>query len=213
MTEQEVLKILNSVNAVMEGHFVYTSGLHGNFYVNKDAVYPHTHLISKLCEELAYRFKDHNVDVVIGPAMGGIILSQRVAEHMSKMTGKNVLSVFAEPIPVVSGKAFGIKRGQDKFILNRNVLVVEDILNTGISACAVVDTTRAFGGKVVGVGAICNRGGVTTSDLGDVPLLHSLINISLKTEDEKGCSLCARGVPINTDVGKGREFLARKSQT
>jgi orotate phosphoribosyltransferase len=87
---------------------------------------------------------------------------------------------------------------------------VEDVLTTGGSARRVVEATRAIGGKVVGLGVLCNRGGVTPQDVANVPELFALVNVKMNAWDEAECPLCAQGVPINTDVGKGREYLARK---
>ena len=91
------------------------------------------------------------------------------------------------------------------------VLVVEDILTTGGSVKKVIEATRAIGGEVVGLGVLCNRGGITSHDVGDVPKLFALVNVTLESWTEAECPLCAKGIPINTDVGKGRDFLARKA--
>lgn len=209
MNEQQVLQVLGKVGAVItDSHIVYTSGKHGTAYVNKDAVYPHTAETSRLCKAIAERFADDNVQVVIAPAIGGVILSQWTAHHLTGMNGHEVLGVYAEKSE--SGDAFVIKRGYDKLIAGKNVLVVEDILTTGGSAKKVIEATRTIGGNVIGLGVLCNRGGITSQDLADVPKLTSLVNIKLDAWDEATCPLCKLNVPVNTNVGKGREFLARK---
>ncbi len=72
MNEQEVLRILGKVGAVIaKDHIVYTSGLHGTAYINKDAIYPHTATTSDLCRAIAEQFADGTVEVVIAPAIGG----------------------------------------------------------------------------------------------------------------------------------------------
>ena len=209
MNEQEVLQVLGKVGAVItDSHIVYTSGKHGTAYVNKDAVYPHTAETSRLCHAIAERFADDNVQVVIAPAIGGVILSQWTAHHLSEMNGHEVFGVYAEKSE--GGDAFVIKRGYDKFIAGKNVLVVEDVLTTGGSAKKVIEVTRAIGSNVVGLGVLCNRGGITPQDVADVPKLTSLVNVKLDAWDEATCPLCEQNVPANTDVGKGREFVARK---
>ena len=214
-SEKRALEILNEAGAVMtNSHFVYASGRHGRVYVNKDAVYPHTAQTSRLCAEIAKRFQDDDVEVVIAPAIGGVILSQWTAWHLTELPrGREVLGVYAEK---AEGDTFVIKRGYDRLIAGKNVLVVEDVLTTGGSARKVIEVTRAFGGEVVGLGALCNRGGVTPEDLGGVPKLHALVNVTLDTWSEEEClrnGPCSEGVPINIDVGKGREFLARKKSS
>ena len=218
MNEQEVLQVLGKVGAVIVGsHIVYTSGKHGTAYVNKDAVYPHTAETSRLCRAIAERFTDDNVQVVIAPAIGGVILSQWTAHHLTEMNGHEVLGVYAEKVEGHSlfermhpSGEFVIKRGYDKLIAHKNVLVVEDVLTTGGSAKKVIEATRAIGGNVIGLGVLCNRGGITPQDVADVPKLDALVNVTLDAWDEATCPLCEQNVPINMDVGKGREFLARK---
>ncbi|MDP2648170.1 MAG: phosphoribosyltransferase family protein [Candidatus Yanofskybacteria bacterium] len=238
MNEQEVLQVLGKVGAVIaDSHIVYTSGKHGTAYVNKDAVYPHTAETSRLCRTIAERFADDKVEVVIAPAIGGVILSQWTAYHLSEMNGHEVLGVYAEreetsvskigvggETPmfgssvyycagdeiIIKRLKFALKRGYDKLIAGKNVLVVEDVLTTGGSAKKVVEATRANGGNVVGLGVICNRGGIMPQDVADVPRLTALVNVKLDAWDEATCPLCERNVPVNTDVGKGRDFLARK---
>lgn len=209
MEEQEVLRILAKVGAVItDSHVVYTSGKHGSAYVNKDAVYPHTDETSRLCRAIAEWFTLHGAQVVIAPAVGGCILSNRVAEHLSELTGKEVLGVYADK----DGDGFVIKRGYDKLVAGRRVLVVEDVLTTGGSARKVVEAVRSIGGQVVGLGVLCNRGSVMAEGVGCVPELRALVNVRMDAWDEAACPLCAQGVPVNTDVGKGREFLARRSE-
>lgn len=209
MSEKEILEILRKVGAVIvDGHIVYTSGKHGTAYINKDAIYPHTEETSKLCELIAQKFVDSDVDVVIAPAIGGVILSQWVAYHLTQLTDKEVLGVYAEKSE--DGDSFIIKRGYDKLIAGKNVLVVEDVLTTGGSVKKVIEATRAIGGNVIGLGALCNRGNVKPEDVANVPNLFALINVTLDAWDEDECPLCKQNIPINTDVGKGREYLNRK---
>lgn len=209
MNEQDVLRMLNTVGAVItDSHVVYTSGKHGSAYVNKDAVYPHTRETSILCRALAEQFADDGVGVVIAPAIGGVILSQWTAHHLSEFIGREVFGVYAEKTE--SGEAFVIKRGYDKLVVGRRVLVVEDVLTTGGSARKVIEAVRALGGNVAGLGVLCNRGGITLEDVANPPKLFALINVRLDAWDEVDCPLCAQNVPINTDVGKGIEYLAHK---
>ena len=209
MDQEEVLKVLSKVGAVItDSHVVLTSGKHANAYVNKDALYPNTGETSRLCRAIAEQFTYANVQVVIAPAIGGVILSQWIAHHLTDMYGRMVFGVYAEKSE--DGDTFVIKRGYDRFLAGKNVLVVEDILTTGGSARKVVEAVRLIGGNLVGLGALCNRGRITEKDVGGVPRLSALVSVELDAWDEEGCPLCAQNVPINTAVGKGREFLARK---
>ncbi len=190
---------------VTDSHIVYTSGRHGKAYVNKDAVYPHADLTSEITLEMVKPFLSKNVEVALAPALGGIILSQWAAHHLTKALGREVLGVYAEK----EGEGFLLRRGYDKLVAGRNTLVLEDVLTTGGSVKKAVETAKAAGANVVGVAALCNRGGVTAQFLG-VPELRSFLEVSLESWEEKDCPLCAAKIPVNTDVGKGREYLARK---
>ena len=189
-------------NAILENsHFVYTSGMHSSVYLNKDALYADPRVISELCGELARRVHHRDIDVVVGPAIGGTIVSTWTAYHLSVMRGDVVHSVYAE-------KEHGeleIRRGYPAFVKNKRVLVVEDILNTGGSALDTVDAVRNIGGDVVMVGALCNRGGATAQDLA-VPYLEVLLDYPAKAYSADVCPLCAANVPINNHVGHGVKF-------
>jgi orotate phosphoribosyltransferase len=211
MTNFEILKTLGEISALIkDSHIVYTSGRHGSSYVNKDAIYPHAHLTSKLCQEMARRFSGQNVDTVLAPAIGGVILSQWVAYHLTEMEGREIPGVYAEKEKSGTEDLFVIKRGYDRFVRGKRVLLLEDIITTGISIKRVVEAVRALGGEVVGIAALCNRGGISPAQLGDVPRLDALAELNLDSWDAKECPLCAKNIPVNTEVGKGREFLAAR---
>jgi orotate phosphoribosyltransferase len=207
MNESEIFTLLNDVGAVTTNtHVVYTSGKHGSVYVNKDALYPHTKQTSLLCRLIAEHFSKKNIDIVVGPALGGIIPSQWIAYHLSELEGREILGVYAEK----TEEGFVIKRGYDKLIPGKNILVFEDNLTTGNSIKKVIEAIRKLGGNIVGLGAFCNRGNIQPSDVGGVPELFSLINMTMEAWEPKHCPLCTQGIPINTSVGKGREFLEKK---
>lgn len=208
MNEDEVLKLLQDVGAFRAGHFVFVSGLHADTYVNKNAMYPYTREMSRLCRSIAERFVGKEVGAVVGPATGGIILSQWVAYHLSELEGHEVYGTYADK----DGEGFVIKRGYDEVIKGKNVLVVEDLVTTGGSLRKVVEAARQVGGNVIGAVAICNRGGVTKEAIGNPPEFISLLTVHLEQWPESECELCERGIPINTDVGHGKDFLARKNQ-
>ncbi|MEK7611910.1 MAG: phosphoribosyltransferase family protein [Patescibacteria group bacterium] len=209
MNSSTVLALLERFGAIITNdHIVYTSGRHGDMYINKDAIYPHTEIVFSLCRELANRFLEEPADVVVAPAQGGIILSQWVARHLSVMLKRDVLAVYAEKS--ADGTTFVLRRGYDNLVADKRVLVVEDILTTGGSVRKVVELVRKHGGDVFGVGALVNRGGVTTRDVGNVLDLVSLLKLDLDTWSEEQCPLCQKGTPINTNVGKGLEFMERK---
>jgi len=205
----EIMKIFEDSKAIITGsHIVYTSGKHGEAYVNKDAVYPHTAKVSRLCQFIAEDFENEEIDAVVGPVVGGIALAQWTAHHLSQLQGKEVLAICADK----EEDSFIIKRDQVQFITGKKILVVEDILTTGGSVKKVVETIELLGGEIVGVGALCNRGEVTSEQIGEVPVLKALVNVSLEAYNEADCPYCKAGVEINISVGKGAEYLKKKQQ-
>jgi orotate phosphoribosyltransferase len=208
--DQRILRLFSEAGAIVsDGHFVYTSGRHSSMYINKDALYLHTAVIATLCQEMARPYDAATIDVVVGPVLGGIVLSQWVAHHLNASRARGeTLAAYAEKVEDAAGQRFAFQRGYDDYIRGSNILVVEDVLTTGGSARQVVELVRGLGGNVVGLSALCNRGGVQPANVGGVPI-HALLMLALETYSADECPFCRLQVPINTDLGKGRAFLAQ----
>lgn len=207
-SNEEVIEILKKTNAVItDNHFVYVSGKHSATYVNKDYVYTHTSYVSRIAEIIAEEYKDKPVEVVVGPSIGGIILSQWVAHHLSQMKGEEVLSVYTEKQP---DKDQIFTRGYDQFVKDKNVLVVEDIVTTGGSVKKVINSVEKAGGKVLAASCIVNKDPehINPEFIG-VPWDYLTI-LGMDVWDEKDCPLCKENVPINTKLGHGKKFLEQK---
>ncbi len=211
MNNEAMMGIFVDAGAIVTNdHIVFTSGLHGNAYINKDALYVHTKTISDLCKIIADNYNADEIDIVIGPVIGGVALSQWVAHHLNcKRSFGETLSLYAEKEGEGKDKTFVIKRGYDLHIPGKKVLVVEDILTTGDSARKVVECVKALGGKVVGLSVLGNRGGVKSEDVGNVPI-HALVNVTMESWTEEQCPLCKANKPINTKLGKGKAFLEKR---
>lgn len=199
----DYLQTLKDIGALItHSHIVYTSGKHGSAYVNKDAIYPHTRLTAQICREFAENFKMKNIEVVVAPAVGAVILGQWTAYHLSNLTNQEVLSIYSEKD--TTSDDFIIKRGYDKLLKGKRCLVVEDVVNTGGSVLKVIRKVRELGGNVIGAAALCNRGGVNAADLDHVPELFALVDIALDSWEPSECPFCKQGIPINTNVGKAK---------
>jgi len=202
---------LQIVGALQKGHFVYASGQHGPEYVNKDALQTNPRLLDFVAGLLAlpFCFNGHGFGAVVGAEKGGITLAFAVAHRIiNPERGLGAAAAFAEK----DGEGgFVLRRGFDKVVAHKSVLVVEDILTTGESAKRVVEAVRAAHGCVMGVSAIFNRGKVTATDL-DVPELFSLIEEEMVSYPADSCPLCDRDVPINTEFGHGAKFLATQGR-
>lgn len=207
---KDVVKILKEVNAIVtDSHFVYTSGKHGSVYVRKDLLYPHTKKTSEICKMFADKFKNRKIDVVVSPALGGIILSQWTAYHLSKLTGKEVLGLFTEK-DEENNQIF--KRGYGQLVKGRRVLVLEDLTTTGGSVKKVVKSVKEAGGKVIAVCVMINRDPKNVSSREVDAPLSSLGIFKAQSFDPDNCPLCKKNIPINTVVGHGEKYLAKKQK-
>ncbi len=210
MKQSAILEIFHSAGALLtESHLVYTSGKHGSSYINKDALYPHPSKISALCRLFAEYFAQDRVDAVLAPALGGIVLTQWTAYHLAQLNNKDVLALYAEKIE--GTKDFVIKRGYDQLLAKRNILLLEDIITTGGSIKKVLELVERLGGNVLGLAALCNRSGLCGEEILPGKKFHALITLNLPSWDPQQCPLCKQGVPINTSVGKGGDFLMTSS--
>ncbi len=209
MTERDILEILERAKVVLTGHFVYASGQHGRQYINKDRLSMYPHMLQPLAYGLACRSPTGTdaPQVVAATAVGAICLGHQVALHLRH----NPLSLFAEK----KGDTFVFQRGYDREIRSKRVLVVEDILTTGGSARRMVEAVHAAGGRVVGLMALWNRGGVRAADVGldDITPFTCLLQLPLDQWPADQCPLCLQGVPVNTDVGHGARFLESRSRS
>lgn len=209
---QDILEILRSVGGIItDDHFVYTSGMHGSVYINKDAVYPYTEKVSQIGEMFAHKCKELDIDVVVGPMIGGIILSQWTAYHLSKLKKKEILAVYTEK-DAESNQVFG-RRGYDKLVIGKNILIVEDLTNTGGSVKKVVNSVRKAGGNILQVGVMVNRNPENVNETFMEAPFFSLGVFPAEAYDEKDCPYCKKGAPVNIVVGHGKKFLEQKKQS
>ncbi len=204
--DNSVIDILKKVNAVItDDHFVYTSGKHGEVYINKDAVYPHPMETSTIGKLFAEKYKDTDIDIVAAPALGGIILSTWTAYHLSQLKGKEILGVYAEKMP---DKTMTFTRGYDRLIEGKNVLVIEDLATTGGSVKKVVDLLKETGGNVTAVCVMVNRNpDIVNSAFIGAPF-DSLSVLKAEAWDEADLPEHIKSRPINTSVGHGKKYVA-----
>lgn len=199
----DVMQELNDAGAVyQDNHFVYVSGKHGPGYINPDMLFSNLQLLKALCELLANPFRDDNVSVVVGAATGGIPLAVLTALNFGVPIMGYPPALWADK----TGDGFAFERAGFADNLRRErVLVVEDLLTTGGSVAKVCREVEKHEGEIVGVSAICNRGGVTAEQLG-VPRLESLAQVNFTAVEKTECELCRSEVPIVEDVGHGSEY-------
>jgi orotate phosphoribosyltransferase len=181
LTQEEALNIYKQCGAYLEGHFKLTSGLHSRYYLQSALVLQYPHFAEKLCSSIAEHFRDKQIDVVIGPAMGAILVSYEVARHLGAR------SVFAERVDNV----LTMKRN---FFIDKNerVLVVEDVVTTGKSVYETIDIAKQYSPNIVGIGALVDRGGGFKTDLDYFPL----IKLNIVNYEPENCPLCKENIPL-----------------
>ena len=183
MTEQDVKDILIKTQAIMEGHFLLTSGLHSPLYVEKFNVLQHPKYTEQLCQALAEKFADQNIQTVVGPVTGGILL----AHETGKALGTRAIFTERENGKMTFRRGFHLEPGE-------RVLIVEDIVTTGGSIKEVLNVVKSNGGIPVGIGMLVDRSGGRV-DFGGVPY-ESLVHLDVEAHKPEDCPLCREGVPM-----------------
>ena len=183
LTEKEVEDLLIKTSAIMEGHFLLTSGLHSPRYVEKFNVLQKPVYTEKLCKAMAEKFKDANIETVVGPVTGGILL----AHETGKALGTRAIFTERENGKMTFRRGFKLHEGE-------RVLIVEDIVTTGGSIREVIDVVKENGGIPVAVSMLVDRSGGKAT-FGDVPAT-ALLHMDVQTYKPEECPLCKAGVPM-----------------
>ena len=183
MTEDQVKELFLKTNAIMEGHFLLTSGLHSPMYVEKFNVLQHPKYTEQLCQALAEKFANQNIDTVVGPVTGGILL----AHEVGKALGTRAIFTERENGKMAFRRGFKLAPGE-------RVLIVEDIVTTGGSVKEVIDVVLESGAIPVGVGLLVDRSGGKI-DFGTVPY-QALLHLDVTTYAPETCPLCQNNVPM-----------------
>ena len=183
MSEKEVENLLIETSAIMEGHFLLTSGLHSPRYVEKFNVLQKPVYTEKLCKAMAEKFKDANIETVVGPVTGGILL----AHETGKALGTRAIFTERENGKMTFRRGFTLHEGE-------RVLIVEDIVTTGGSIREVIDVVKAHGGIPVAVSMLVDRSGGRAT-FGDVPST-ALLHMDVQTYKPEECPLCKAGMPM-----------------
>jgi len=177
----EVEELFRRTGAMLEGHFLLSSGLHSPIYWEKFRVLQHPEFTGELCQLIADHFQVEGVGAVAGPALGGALLAYEVARLLGAK------AVYAERAE--EGRAF--RRGQT-ISPGEKVLIVDDVLTTGGSLREMLEAVRRAGGRTVGIGVVVDRSAGV--DFG-VPLFRCC-RASAPTYRPEECPLCRQGVPI-----------------
>lgn len=177
MSKVDVVEILKKSDALLEGHFLLSSGKHSNRYVQCAKVLRFPEYAEQVLSTVVEQIKDLDIDLVVGPAMGGVIVSYELGRQLGKET------VFTERKDGVMElrRGFEVKPGA-------KIIIAEDVVTTGKSTIETKKALEALGGEVIGVACIANR---TNDDIG-MPI-YSAIKLEIEVHEADECPLCKEG--------------------
>lgn len=182
INEEEILEIFRKTGALLNGHFRLTSGRHSNVYFQCAKVLQYPAYAEKICGLIADHYRLFEIDTVISPAIGGIIVGQEVARLLNKR------SIFAEreDKSLVLRRGFNLEKGE-------KVLVCEDVITTGGSVFEVIDIVRKAGAEIAGIGFIVDRSN------GKVNFSYrqfSTVKLDAVSYSQDECPLCKQGIEL-----------------
>lgn len=190
MSEQDkLLEILKETKALLSGHFVLTSGFHSDSYFQCARVLQYPKYAGLMSELIGERFLGEEIDVVIAPAIGGIVVACAIGDYLGQKNKKDLRVIFSERVDdkMTLRRGFSIKKGE-------KVLVVEDVITTGGSIKEVIELARNEGAEIIGVGSIVDRSGGKV-DFGVRKEVLLSLDVKKFTQDE--CPLCKKGIPVD----------------
>ncbi len=182
MKNQNILEIFKQTNALLDGHFLLTSGRHSNQYFQCALVLQYPGHNEKICGMIADFFKDYKIDVVISPAIGGIIVGQEVA----RLLGTKSIFAEREEKTLTLRRGFQIEKG-------KRYLVCEDVVTTGGSVFEVINIVKNNGGIVAGVGYIVDRSNNKVQF--GVPQFSTL-QLEVVSHLSEECPMCKKNIPV-----------------
>ena len=192
MLSSQVLDLYRESGALKEGHFRLSSGLHSDKYFQSALVLAQPRFAARLGAALASRFKADDVDVVIGPAMGAIIIAHEVGRALDRPV------LFAERVD----DRFALRRGFAVHAGER-ALLVEDVLTTGGSILELASVIESSGAKVVALGCLVDRRGKGHPIS---PPLESLAQVEVPTWKPDACPRCLAGAPMDVPGSRKRQL-------
>jgi orotate phosphoribosyltransferase len=181
MDECELLELFRQQHALLEGHFLLSSGLHSDRYIQCALVLQHPELAERLGLELVRRLGSTGSTVVVAPAIGGILVAHEVARAL----GVRALFTERQDGRMTLRRGFTLAAGEP-------TLVVEDVITTGGSTLETVRAVEEAGGKVVAAGSLVDRSG----GIADLGLYRAaLLTLTVRSYQSAECPLCKAGIP------------------
>lgn len=191
LEKEAILDLFRKAGAFLEGHFLLTSGLHSPYYVEKFKLLQYPQYVERLAQAIAEGFRGERVDVVVGPAIGGIVLAYEVARAFGARMA------FTE-------REEGKMRFRRDFTLDHEdkVLVVEDVVTTGTSLLEVIEAVREKGASIIGAAVLVDRSGGKVS----LPYPYTpLLTMEMPVYTPEECPLCKESIALQK---RGSRYIA-----
>lgn len=181
LTNEEIIKIFKDSEVMLEGHFLLTSGRHSNKYMQCAKLFQYPDIAETICAQLTEKVRGWDIDLVAGPAIGGIIMAYEMARQLK------VPNIFAEREAgkMTFRRGFFVPKGA-------RVLITEDVVTTGGSVKEVIELVDKSGGKAIGVGSIVDRSNGEV-DFG-IPF-EAVLRTEVISYTPEECPFCEGGLP------------------
>ncbi len=179
MTEEKILTLMEELDALHNGHFLLSSGLHSDRYFQCARLLQFPELAREVGAAMGQFFIDTPHDLVVSPAMGGILIGHEVARAL----GRRFVFTERKDGQMMIRRGFSLEQGE-------KVIIAEDVVTRGTSLLEVIEVVKKAGGQVVGLTSIIDR----TGGDAELPLpLHALARVQVQTWQAEDCPLCAEG--------------------
>ena len=190
MNSEEVLDLLKWSGAILDGHFKLTSGRHSHTYIEKFRLLENPIALDKICLTMANIYKNDKIDLVIGAAIGGILLSGGVGRHL------NCKHIFSERVDGIMKfkRGFNIDKGY-------NVIIVEDIVTTGGSIFELIDLVSKYNANIKGVTCIVNR---NKNNVNFQSPFNALLSLPVESWEENSIPDWLNKIPITKPGSTGK---------
>ena len=192
MQSGELLNLLKETGAIMDGHFLLTSGRHSNVYIEKFRVLENPAVLDEVCREMAEIVKNQNIELVLGAAIGGILIAGGVGRHLG------VKHIFCERVNgrMKLRRGFSIAKGQ-------RIVIVEDIITTGGSVMELIELAGEQGAEIVQVVNLVDR---SSGDVDFGVPSTALLTLPSESWEPENCALCKLGMAITQRGRTGKKL-------
>ena len=188
----ELLKLLQETGAMLEGHFLLTSGRHSNVYIEKFRILEHPRALDDVCRAMSEIVQNQNVELVFGAAIGGILIAGGVGRYL------DVKHIFSERVDgkMELRRGFSITKGQ-------RIIIVEDIITTGGSVFELIQLAKDYEAEIVHVVNLVDR---SSGDVNFKVPTTDLLTIPSESWEPEDCPLCQQGVAITQRGRTGKQM-------